>query len=132
MGKYVPNRQIQCVSGLKNPSPDVCLNFGVAQVSVLGLKYFCLYTKSVGEIIEHHNIEYHCYTDDTQEYMTIKSCDKGGDISSSIVSSIIDIGIWMNGNMLKFSKDKTKYTVLSSKQHVKKTEGLYKFFRVCE
>ena len=31
----------------------------------------------------------------------------------------------MNSNMLKLNKDKTKFIVFSSKQHVKKTENLH-------
>ena len=79
-----------------------------------------MFTKPVGEIIKLYNIKYHCYTDDTQVYMSVKSCDKWDDISSSIE----DISIWMNINMLKLNKDKTEFIVFSSKQHVKKTENL--------
>ena len=83
-----------------------------------------MYTKPVGEIIKRYNIKYHCYADDTQVYMTLKSCDKWDDISSSIEACIADISTWMNSNMLKLNKDKTEFIVFSSKQHVKKTENL--------
>jgi len=61
-------------------SPDVGLLFGVSQRSVLGPKNYCMYTEPVGEIIKRYNIKYHCYADDTQVYMTLKSCDKLDDI----------------------------------------------------
>ena len=41
-------------------------------------------TKPAGEIIKWHNIKYHFYANDTKVYMTLKSCDKWDDISSSI------------------------------------------------
>ena len=67
-----------------------------------------MYTKPIGEIIKRYNIKYHCYDDDTQVYMILKLVDKLDDISSSIEACIEDISIWMNSNMLKLNKDKTK------------------------
>jgi len=83
-----------------------------------------MYTKSVGDIIKRYNIKYNCYTDHTQVYMTLKPCDKWDDISSSIEACFAVISTWMNNNMLKLNKDKTKLIVFSSKQHVKKTDNL--------
>ena len=65
-------------------SPNVGLHICVPLGSVLGLKNYCMYTKIVGEMIKQHNFKYHCYTDDTQAYITLNPCDKGDDISSSI------------------------------------------------
>jgi len=42
-----------------------------------------MYTKQIGEIIKQQNIRYHCCTDDTQVYITLKLCDKWVDISPS-------------------------------------------------
>jgi len=72
---YLADRT-QCVSVANKTSPDVGLLFGVPQGSVSGPKHYCMYTKPVGEIIKRYNIKYHCYADDTQVYMTLKSCDK--------------------------------------------------------
>ena len=38
---------------------------------------------------------------------------------------IDDISIWMNSNMLKSNKDKTKSIMFSSKQHLKKNENIH-------
>jgi len=82
-------------------SQYLCLLFGVAQRSVLGPKNYCMYTKTVGEIIKPYNIKYQCYADDTQVYMTLKTCDKWDDISSSIEACIADISTLIKSNMLK-------------------------------
>jgi len=84
-------------------SPDVGLNVGIPQRSILG---------PVGKIVKRHNIKYHCYADDTQVYMTLKPCDKWNDISSSIENCIEQIGICMNSNMLKLNKDKTTIIII--------------------
>jgi len=57
--------------------------------------------------------------------MTLKPCDKCDDISSSIEGYIEDISMWVNSNILKLSKDKTRFVVSISKQHVKKTENFH-------
>ena len=87
-------------------SSGVCL-FVVLQVSVLGPKNYCMYTKLIGEIIKRHNIKYHCYMDDTQVYkpLKLKSYDKWEDISSSIEICIADIRIWMSSDTVKSNKD---------------------------
>ena len=102
---YLADRT-QCVSVANKTSPDLSL-FGVPQGSVLWPKNYCMYTKSVGEIIKRYNIKYHCYANDTQVYMNLKLCDKWGYISSSIEAYIADISSCTNSNMLKLNKDKT-------------------------
>ena len=59
-----------------NQCQGVGLHFNVAQGSSLGTKNYSMYTKPVGEIIKRHNVMYHCYGDDTQEYMILKQFDK--------------------------------------------------------
>ena len=95
---YLADRT-HCVSVSDKTSPDIGLHYGVPQGSVLGSTNYCMYTKSVGEIIKRYNIKYHCYANDTQMYMTLKPCGKWDDISSSIGTCIEHIGIWMNSNM---------------------------------
>jgi len=64
----------QCVSVSDKTSSDGL--FGVTQGSVLGAKNCCMCTKPVGEIIKRYNIKYHCYADDKQVYMSLKSFDQ--------------------------------------------------------
>jgi len=72
-------------------------------------------TKPVGEIIKRHNIKYHCYTDDTQVYLTLDSSDTSDGILSSIGAFIDDVSIWMSSNKLKSNKDNIKFIVFSFK-----------------
>ena len=56
--------------------------------------------------------------------MTLKSCDKWDDISSSTEACIADNCIWMKNNILNLNKDKTQLGVISSNQHAKKVEKI--------
>ena len=82
-----------------------------------------MYAKQTGEIIKRRHTKYY-YLDHTQEYITLKACDKWDDITSSIEDYIVDISTWMKSNMLKLNEDKSEFIVFSSKQHVKKTDDL--------
>jgi len=67
----------QCVSVTDKTLSDVCLHFAVPPESFSGPSNYCIYTKPVGEIIKRENSKYHCYADDTQAYMTLKSVING-------------------------------------------------------
>ena len=42
---------------------DQKLDFGVPQGSVLGSRMYCMYTKSVSDIIKRHGLSHHSYAD---------------------------------------------------------------------
>ena len=46
-------------------------DFGVPQVSVLGPRMYCMYTRPVSDIVQRHGLSRHSYADDTQFYMTM-------------------------------------------------------------
>ena len=53
-------------------SVDSILTCGVPQGSVLGPTLYCMYNKPIGDIVARHGMQYHCYADDTQIYLTVE------------------------------------------------------------
>ena len=107
-------------------SKPVKLNYSVPQGSVLGPKFFTMYTKPVGEICLKHGLNYHYYADDGQLYLSFKPKCTAAKIDSleRIEKCLTEIVSWMNNNMLKINADKTEVIIFTSKnnqQHVETT-----------
>ena len=51
----------------------------MSQGSVLGPKYYTMYTKPVGYICKHHSLVHHFYPDDCQLYLSFKPTDNVAD-----------------------------------------------------
>ena len=96
-------------------SVDQELDFGVPQgSSVLGPRMYCMYTKSVSDIIQRHGLSHHSYADDTQLYMTMDhSNNDWRDGLAPIELCVSEIREWMNQNMLKLNDDKTELIVFT-------------------
>ena len=75
-----------------------------------------MYAKSVSAIIEHNNIFYHSYADDTQLYIQCDNNEKSVRCAiSHLEQCISEICEWMKQNSLKINQDKTEYIIFSSK-----------------
>ncbi|XP_028454539.1 uncharacterized protein LOC114568999, partial [Perca flavescens] len=68
------------------------------------------YMLPLGNIIRKHSINYHCYADDTQLYLSIKP-DESGQLAR-LQTCIEDIKSWMTHNFLMLNSDKTEVIVI--------------------
>ncbi|XP_062859981.1 uncharacterized protein LOC134322037, partial [Trichomycterus rosablanca] len=71
------------------------------------------YMLPLGEIIHKHGINFHCYADDTQLYISAKPNDT--DTISKIEDCVNDIKNWMSCNFLLLNSDKTEVLLVGSK-----------------
>ena len=111
---YLTGRtQVVSVYGFKSNPAE--LEFGVPQGSVLGPILFVLYSQPISDIVTHHGISHHCFSDDNQLYLS-------DDISliPSIVHRtqlcITDIKSWMTYNKLQLNNDKTEVIFIVPKR----------------
>ena len=102
-------------------SKPVLMNYSVPQGSVLGPKFFTMYTKPVGIICKKHGLNHHFYADDGQLYLSFKPTNSVSqkDALRCVENCPIKIVYWMNSNMLKINADKTKVIVFTSKKNPK-------------
>ncbi len=83
---------------------------------MLGPKKYCMFSKPIGQICKRHNMNYHCYVDDTQAYLVIKPSDNWNNIATRMEACLTDISAWMKSNMLKLNQEKTEMIIFASKQ----------------
>jgi len=75
-----------------------------------------MYTKSIGEIYQRHNVLYHCYADDIQLYCAAEGSEDLATKLSSINECIDELKSWMGCNMLKLNSEKPELIVFASKK----------------
>jgi len=103
---YLSNRTFSMMIGDLSSS-CASLSCGVPQGSILGPILFSLYMLPLGSIIARHNLSFHCYADDLQIYLPLKT----GDVQGTLVDCITDIKQWFAQNFMHLNEDKTEYIV---------------------
>ena len=122
---YLRQRNQQVVIGT-TPSDDVTIEFGVPQGSVLGPKLYSLYTKPLGDVIRHHQLDMHFYADDTQLYVSFENNapEKQSTAVTRLNTCIGDVHKWLANNMLKLNDHKTEVILFTSKHDLKSNPGV--------
>lgn len=118
IASYLEDRyQSVCIDG--KLSKPVLMKFSVPQGSVLGPKFYTMYTKPVGIICRKHGLQHHFYADDSQLYLSFKPTDQASQAETlcRVEACLKDIVFWMNSNMLKLNTDKTEVIVFSSQRN---------------
>ena len=102
-------------------SKPVLMEYSVPQGSVLGPKFFTMYTKPVGEICKKHGLSHHFYADDSQLYLSFKPTSKitREEAIRRVENCLDEIVAWMNRNMLKLNADKTELILFFSQNNEK-------------
>ena len=84
------------------------MNFSLPQGSVLGPKFYTMYTTPISAICKKYGLEYHFYADVSQLYLSFKPTDNVSRTEAirRVEACLKDILSWMHGNMLKQNADK--------------------------
>ena len=116
---YLQDRT-QTVQIGSSTSEPVTLKYGVPQgsIPVLGPILYTMYTTPLGNIIRNYNLDFHLYADDTQLYISFKSCDSISRQTgiSQVEACIKDIKTWMTNNLLKLNDDKTELIIITTSE----------------
>ena len=116
---YLSDHTQKVKIGDTESSPAV-LAQGIPQGLVLGPVLYTLFTLPVGDLCKKHNIDYHGYADDTQNYHSF-SPNLPGDEDCCITmleNCVSDIRVWMRMNKLKLNDEKTEFLVVTTRQQL--------------
>ena len=120
---YITGRS-QSVKVEDTTSDPTPLNFGVPQGSVGGPLLFSLYLSPIKHIFQKHRVQYHCYADDIQVFVSFPpSRTELSTAIKQLESCINEIKSWMESNGLKLNDCKSEFLLLGSTQMLSKVKS---------
>ena len=77
---------------------------------------FILYTRPIGQIIRHHQLDFHTFADDFQLYVWFKINDPTDEKAAltRIQACVREIKAWLNHNRLHLNDNKTEVLVITT------------------
>ena len=83
---------------------------------------FVIYASKIFEIVGKHNLEIHCYADDSQLYLSFCPNDNANQKAAlaKVERCIEDIRNWMLNDKLKLNDDKTEFMIIGTSQQLAK------------
>ena len=112
---YLASRTQSVCLGRTKSLPSELLQ-GVPQGSVLGPVLFTLYTGPIGQIIRHHQLDFHTFADDSQLYVSFKINDPTDEKAAltRIQACVREIKSWLNHHRLHLNDNKTEVLVITT------------------
>ena len=89
----------------------------------MGPILFTLYVSRLFYIISQHLPSVHGYADDTQIYLSFRTCSIHSEINavSAIETCIADVRSWFIANRLMINDTKTEFLIIGTHQQLEKT-----------